>query len=345
MSGQNTGSDSDTEDTDESGSHSPEDDQRRAMFQAMDFPPKTLSIAELVSSFEVPFTPEDKRPKVTCIFPKSKNTCLVILGMGPEMIECTLKGRPFVRKVFSEGIHGITKTIDGKILFSNIKEYSILQMVDESRLAVFAKYDGFEIMSLSTFRDGRIAAVGMDKTNMYYLRHRSESHGTMLIFDIHGKLRKESSKHGGSFLFKMPLCVSVNPHNDTVCVADGMWQQVLILTEDGSVIGRYRGTNPSIAGRLWEMTTGLRHFIPTAVCHDQDGNLVVANFAGGSLHVLLPNGELCGFINTKTNRGFGSPTSLCFDGQNRIWVGHDKGKVKIFEFLCFKNNLFDTFQQ
>lgn len=36
-----------------------------------------------------------------------------------EMIECIIRGRFFVRKSFSEGISGIMKIIEGKILFFN----------------------------------------------------------------------------------------------------------------------------------------------------------------------------------------------------------------------------------
>lgn len=343
MSGEKTGSDLDSEDSEESDYL--EDSapvSRHHLLHSSNISPRTELIAEFVSSFKVPFSSQDEHAMVSCIFPKSKDTCLIILGLGPEMIECSLKGRPFIRKVFSEGIHGITKTLNDKILFSNVNDGSILQMVDESRIAVFAKCDGYMPASLSTFKDGRIAAVGVPNSDMENLFKNSGNHGALLIFDKHGSLLKEISKERSGFLFKAPLCISVNPQNDTICVADSEWRQVLILTEGGYVIRKYNGTTTSVGDRLLGISIGLNAFLPTALCHDQDGNLVIANVVDGTLHILLPNGDLCGFITTKTNRGFGHPTSLCYDSHSRLWVGNcEHGRVKIFEILSYRNNLLD----
>ena len=147
---------------------------------------------------------------------------------------------------------------------------------------------------------------------------------------------REISDDGNGYLFKQPICVSVNPINHTVSVSDFSWNQVLIMTEEGYVIRKYKGRGNE--DRQMGIRIGLS-FLPSGLCHDTDGNLVIANILDGSLHLLLPNGDLFGFIETKNNRRFDHPSSLCFDCQHRLWVGdHKSGKVKVFEVESFHNN-------
>ena len=309
-----------------------------------DHQPKTKMIAKFLSSFKVPcdqrYNDGEERISVLDIFPKSKDTCLVIVNNQPEMIECTVRGKPFVRKMFSRSISGITKTFDGKILFSNRCESTIFQMVDESRIAVFAKCFSCNSRSLSTFEDGRIASIGISGNNEHFCRKSRDIHGVLQIFDKNGKLTREISDDANGYLFKQPFCVSVNPKNHTVSVSDSEWNQVLIMTAEGYVLRKYKGRGNE--DRLIGIRIG-RSFLPTALCHDTDGNLVIANILDGSLHLLLPNGDLFGFIETKNNRKFGNPFSLCFDCQHRLWVGdYESGKVKVFEVESFCNNLDDS---
>ena len=343
MSGEKANSDQDSdpcqdgEDDEEGGAVS-----LHTILSIPDHQPKTKMIAKFLSSFKVPcdqrYNDGEEHISVIDIFPKSKDTCLVIVQNQPEMIECTVRGKPFVRKIFSGSISGITKTFDGKILFSNRRESTIFQMVDESRISVFAKCFSCDSISLSTFEDGRITSIGISENNEHSRRKSRDIHGVLQIFDKKGKLMKEISDDGHGYLFKQPFCVSVNPKNNTVSVSDFSWNQVLILTEEGCVIRKYKGNEDRLIG----IRIG-RRFLPTALCHDTDGNLVIANIVDGSLHLLLPNGDLFGFIETKNNRKFGNPFSLCFDCQHRLWVGdYQSGKVKVFEIESFCNNFNDT---
>lgn len=303
----------------------------------------TKLIVKFLSSFKVPYEASRSEEQMTVvnIFPKSENTCLVIYEQVPEMIECTIRGRPFVRKTFSEGIRGITKTREGKILFSNHKEAAIFQMVDESRIAVFAKCYTFRPLSISTFRDGRIACTGITKNDHQYLVKRSDAQGALQIFDDTGKSLNDLSKAGHEFSLRQPISISVNPQNDTVCIADIGSRQVLIMTDEGYLIRKYKGRSGDDRPFGLRLSTGL--FLPSSLCHDPEGNLVVANLADGSLHLLLPNGDLCGFIETKNNSSFGNPNTLCFDHQNRLWVGdHQNGKIKIYQVMSFKNSFHHT---
>ncbi|XP_022324290.2 uncharacterized protein LOC111125109 [Crassostrea virginica] len=342
MSGEKANSDQDSDPCQDG-----EDDEEvirislHSLLSCPDHRPKTKMIAKFLSSFKVPCDlryndGEEEQISVICIFPKSKDTCLVIAENQPEMIECTVRGRPFVRKMFSEGISGITKTLDGKVLFSNRIESAIFQMVDESRIDVFAKCFSCDSRSLSTFGDGRIASIGISGNNVHSRRKSRDIHGVLQIFDKNGKLMREISDDGNGYLFKQPICVSVNPINHTVSVSDFSWNQVLIMTEEGYVIRKYKGRGNE--DRQMGIRIGLS-FLPSGLCHDTDGNLVIANILDGSLHLLLPNGDLFGFIETKNNRRFDHPSSLCFDCQHRLWVGdHKSGKVKVFEVESFHNN-------
>ncbi|XP_062598561.1 uncharacterized protein LOC134259987 [Saccostrea cucullata] len=339
MSGEKAGSDLDSEASE--GSDLSEDGGMisiRSLVQS-DHSSRTKLIADFVSAFKVPCNTLNDQPSISCIFPKSEETCLVIVDLGPEIIECTLNGRPFTSKCFSEGIRGITKSLDNKILFSNVHEAAIFQMVDETRIKIFAKCYEFRPSSLSAFKDGRIVSVGSEN-NFHHIAKRSEHHGALQIYDTDGKLLREIVKDGRELLFKHPVSVSVNPKNDTICTADAKLNQVLVMTEEGYVIRKYKGTNTGSDDGHFGIRLSIGIFIPTALCHDEEGNLVIANVIDGSLHILLPNGDFCGFIATRNNRNFGNPNSLCFDSKNRLWVGdHRNGKVKIFEILSFRNNL------
>ena len=137
MSGEKANSDQDSDPCQDG-----EDDEEvirislHSLLSCPDHQPKTKMVAKFLSSFKVPCDlryndGEEEQISVICIFPKSKDTCLVIAKNQPEIIECTVRGRPFVRKMFSVGISGITKTLDGKVLVYNRIESALFQMVDE----------------------------------------------------------------------------------------------------------------------------------------------------------------------------------------------------------------------
>ncbi|XP_061170038.1 uncharacterized protein LOC133179265 [Saccostrea echinata] len=338
ISGERAGCESDSQ-----GSGSSDDDRPTSpqhFLQLSHRSSRTKLIAEFVSSFTVPFN--DENP--SCIFPNARDTCLLSMGLGPEILEYTLKGRRIGRKVYNKGICGITKTLENKILFSNVFEAAIFEVADESRISVFAKCDSYKPTSLSVFKDGRVASAGDAYTNAGPRRKRTVDHGALQIFSQNGKLLKEIIKDRNDFLFKLPVCVSVNSQNNTVCVADIGLQQVLIMTDEGYVIRKYRGRTRGSTSAIClsgsvVLSVNTSTFKPVALCHDQDGNLVIANMLDETLHLLLSNGDFFCYIYAKTN-SFRHTGSLCIDSQSRLWVtDHRKGKVKIFQIISYKNNL------
>ncbi|XP_062598547.1 uncharacterized protein LOC134259972 [Saccostrea cucullata] len=300
---------------------------------------RTKLIADFVFSFTVPFNAEQPS---TCIFPSATDTCLLTTGLGPEIVEYTLKGRCIGRKEFSKGISGITKTLDNKILFSNVFEAAIFEVVDESRISLFANCDSYKPISLSAFKDGRVASIAKASSYSGPRNRRLVDQGVLQIFNKNGKLLNEIFKERNDFLFNHPVCVSVNSQNDTVCVADRGLHQVLIMTDDGYVIRKYRGRTRgnaiSFSGSL-VLSLNTSPFNPVALCHDQDGNLVIANRLDPTLHLLLSNGDFFCYIYAGSN-SFGHPDSLCIDSQSRLWIAdHLKEKVKIFQLISYRNNL------
>lgn len=81
-------------------------------------------------------------------------------------------------------------------------------------------------------------------------------------------------------------------------------------------------------------------FLPSGLCYENEGNILVANFSDGIIHVLSPSGDFKGYIITEHLEGFGRVSSVCINEAKIIAVGDmEENTIRFYSITSFKNIL------
>ena len=303
---------------------------------------KTQFNAKLVSAFKTKsmhnVAEQDGNPPIYKIFPRRNNRFLVILNIGPEMIEYEPDGTEIRR--FNGRISDIIETTNHRTFFVHPADQFVLEIINTGAVQMYVACEGVRPICLAPFKDGRLAVAGLliprkekdeDKEEEEEIRK-----GILIIYDKNGKVIREISDGTDGPILRFPTCISINHLDNSICVADQDSRCVTILNENGDLLRRYdAGQSIRQFHFLWNHT----QFIPLSLCHDPDGNIIAANNTDGVLHVLHPDGRFLGYVLTKDSEGFGHPAGIMMDDQNRIWLGDRvDGKIRIYEISSFKNH-------
>jgi sugar lactone lactonase YvrE len=306
---------------------------------------RTQFNAKLLSTFKVTSmmntAEEGRNPPIYSIFLLAEDRYMVILNTGPETVEYNPDGSETNRWTFPCGITDITETPDKRVLFVHPGDCFILEIDirDTRRISIFAPCKECRPICLTSFKDGRLVVAGFVVRKESREREEEEEEdrkGTMLIYDKYGKLIKEVSGGTNGPILRCPMCVSINHFNNSICVADQDLNCVTIFSETGELLTRYDGgQSTSRFGLFWNHA----EFVPQSLCHDSDGNIIVANTVDGLLHVLQPDGKFLGYVLTRDTEQFGRPSGIMMDVKNRVWIGDRvDGKIRIYEISSYKNS-------
>lgn len=295
---------------------------------------------KLISAFKVKSmensAEEDQNPPIYTIFPKGDNRFLIIINVGPEIVEYEPDGTEINRLTFSGSISDMRETANNRILFVHPKDPFVLEINGQNRITIFAQCKGCRPITLAPFQDGRIAVAGFVIPVEEKEEKEGEKAAMLIIYDKAGKMIRELTEGPDGPILRFPMGISVSSFNNNICVADQDSRCAIITDENCNLIKRYDAGRTFREFRfLWNPT----EFAPIAVCNDPDGNFIVANTADGLLHVLDPNGTFLGYILTKDAEGFGHPAGIMMDDKNRIWLGDRlDGKIRIYEISSYKNS-------
>lgn len=284
----------------------------------------SISVESLYSSLDR----HDDLFSVRSIRQTENNTLLVLLYLGPEVVEYDSTGKEINRHILEEG--GTSDIIclpGGNIFYSSLQNGLIMKMDSQKNHDIFAQTVHYQPFSLGFFRDGRIVAGGPA-----YQRLDSNGHGAILIYDKEGHLKREIVQVVDGMFVKFPISIAVSDC-DKICVADKEAKCVFVFSETGSVLSLYDG-------QFGIEPRDLCPLLPLALCHDNEGNLIIVNALDGMLHVLTPTGDFKGYTLMENSERFGRPSALCIDERKRICVGDMENRIiQFYEISSFKNAL------
>ena len=109
-------------------------------------------------------------------------------------------------------------------------------------------------------------------------------------------------------------------NNGDVCVSDCNANSVVVVDKTGRVRFRYDG---SPARREMKFTPG---YIVT----DALSQIIVSDYNNNCLHILDQNGQ---FLRCVDGCGLEKPFGLSVDSEGRLWVGCDRGEIKVIQYL------------
>lgn len=296
-------------------------------------PMKVQLNASLVSSFNVQsmYSAFDHGDSglfpIRCIRRSGCDSYSVLLNLGPEVVEFDMMGREINRFSLQDGVSDIIYAPNGDLLYSSVGDRIIWRKDCQSDTRVFTHSSHYQPFSLSCFQDGRIVSGGPT-----YHQSDGNEHGAIIIYDQHGKLIREIVQSADGLFVKFPVSISVSTSNK-ICVADKDSHCVFVFSENGVILSLYDG---NFGLEQWDRS----QFLPSALCHDSEGNIIVANILDGMLHVLSSNGDFQGYVLTKNLEGSKRPCALHVDDENRICVGNmDDSGIRIYEISSFNNML------
>ena len=136
-------------------------------------------------------------------------------------------------------------------------------------------------------------------------------------------IKQEINKDGqGNRILKdggNPLFMSENNNGD-VCVSDRNADTVVVVDNTGKVRFRYNGTQARKE----------KSFDPRDIVTDALSQIIVADINNNCLHILDQNGQ---FLRCVEDCELKNLSGLSVDSEGRLWVGCDKGKIKVIKYL------------
>lgn len=305
---------------------------------------KTKPNATLMSSFKVSSVmsaPECGQDiLVSTIHSVGNGLCEVITDLGPECVLVDSKGVEMQREFFDNGITDVVDIGVETKIFSNFHLSMLLKVEKGKGVRLFSRTGKIQPTAVCQLGNGEIACVG-PHVNLRDESRNSDSDnamGELQFYDKHGQLSKKITGNiYNKTFFKYPIGMSFCKMNCSLCISDT--NCVYIFRQDGELLYRYTGSNSVSNDRDMGISIQMP-FHPRPICHDEAGNIFVGNVVDQTIHILNSDGVFQGYLATRCKTGFGNPSTLRFDSENRLWIGDSKdGTIRVFEITSY-NNLF-----
>ena len=109
-------------------------------------------------------------------------------------------------------------------------------------------------------------------------------------------------------------------NNGDVCVSDRNADTVVVVDNTGKVRFRYNGTQARKE----------KSFDPRDIVTDALSQIIVADINNNCVHILDQNGQ---FLRCVEDFELKNLSGLSVDNEGRLWVGCDKGEIKVIKYL------------
>lgn len=296
-----------------------------------------------VLSFSFPIKSMSSNPEngqniyVSTLHETENGLCEIITCLGPECVLVDKKGTELDRRFFDKGISDILDIGEGQKIISNFHLSMLLKVEEGKDVQLFTKTEKLNPSAVCQVNNGQIVCVGWRKAQSdNFQRTNIESVGALQYYDRHGSFLKKITGNLNENFFKRPMSMSHCELNDTICVSDSEKNCVYIFHHEGELMNRYTGGG--IVRGLFSFQPSM--FAPGPVCHDFEGNIILGNRVDDTIHILDPRGQFLGYLASTCDIGFGSPFSMMYDSDHRLWVGDSNdGQIRVFEITSYNNNL------
>lgn len=296
-----------------------------------------------VLSFSFPIKSMSSNPEngqdifVSTIHETKNGLCEIIACLGPECVLVDSTGNELDRRFYDQGISGILDIGNGQKIISNFHLSMLLKVEEGKGVQLFTKTEKLNPTAVCQVNNGQIVCVGYCKAQRdNFQRTNIENIGALHYYDRHGAFLKKIIGSLNENFFNRPMGMSHCKLNDKICVSDTEKNCVYIFHHEGELMNRYNGG--SIVSGLFSFQSSV--FAPGPVCHDCEGNIFLGNRVDNTIHILDPRGQFLGYLASTCDIGFGSPFSMMYDSDHRLWVGDSKdGRIRVFEITSYNNNL------
>jgi hypothetical protein len=208
-------------------------------------------------------------------------------------------------------VHGICVTDAGDIYVTDMENKAVVRLSPSGSVSTVVKLGPKEPAGICQSLDGGLLVTMVEmKSNTGQLRHMTLTGDVIRDY--------EYQEDGQTRLFTIPFRVQQNGNSD-ICVANWTSEttgNLMILSLSGRVKSVYHGQ------------TLKEKFLPFDVACDSRCNILVADHYNHRVHLLSPDGEFLKFLLTEDEVDQPSALSLY---RSKLWVGEDKGTVKLFQ--------------
>ncbi|KAJ8297467.1 hypothetical protein KUTeg_023998 [Tegillarca granosa] len=287
---------------------------------------RDLSI-QLVASFEYAQDDADDEctgdESVHALASTSTGEAWVCCGWESTLLTLIDNTGNLVKQIDIEArIDDVTKTEDGCILISCLRDYSVKKLDKNLEISKLFKMP-FYPRGLAISADGGLLVCMTDEYSTSVLK---DSRRLVAKYSESGDLIKSFENDGNRRLFTRPYRVKENINGD-ICVTDKTSMgagRLVVLDEDGNLKYIYEGnTSNGVYGRS---------FSPAGLCCDLNGRILVADSNNHSIHILDKSGQFIGHLLTRED-GLNCPHALSLDPNGYLWVGDENGCFKIYLYL------------
>nr|XP_022303830.1 uncharacterized protein LOC111111257 [Crassostrea virginica] len=224
---------------------------------------------------------------------------------------------------------GITVTIGRELIYIDINNRTvnlIRQGKSETRIT---SPQGWTPEGLCCTRSGDILVHLLKSKSMFqmYMSVTSlfsggETKHKILRYQGQNIKQAIDNDGNGSVIFKdgdKSLHMSENKNGD-VCVCDQNANTVVVVDKTGRVRFRYDGTQARME----------KSFDPRDIVTDELSQIIVLDYNNTCLHILDQNGQ---FLRCVDDCGLKQLSGLSLDSEGRLWVGCDRGEIKVIKYM------------
>ena len=210
------------------------------------------------------------------------------------------------------GFNGITVTADGDILLSDYGNKCIKSLSHQTKIITTLLCISGQPSGLCCLQNGDIVVTFCEDSKV-------------AVYNPNGEIRWALD----NIKFRFPQTVAVNKFNQDIYVCD------LERMEYG-VPGKLLAVGVNLGRLRYEYTgQGDSKFSPEAVCTDQIGHVLIADYSGERVHILDREGLFIQYILT-SYQGLRRPVTIDVDREGYVWVGEyafSKKGVKVSRYL------------
>ena len=166
--------------------------------------------------------------------------------------------------------------------------------------------------------DKECAAVAVCGDEIYTTCSSEEGEGEVRVLDLHGNLKRRIGlNHDGSYMFKTPYCVAVNPTSRKIFVSDAESATITCLTMDGDFICQYKDKDLKS---------------PTGMIVDANNDVVVCDMECDNVQIITTEGNRQATL-VSASDGLKRPCSIAFrESDGTLIIGcEDQGIVFVFK--------------
>ncbi|XP_062579938.1 E3 ubiquitin-protein ligase TRIM36-like [Saccostrea cucullata] len=222
-----------------------------------------------------------------------------------NLVQTDLQGN-LLQKIQTSGGRGYhTMTQEGDLIFTDMDKGVINRITLDNNITEFITTGDCIPISIHSSNINGDLLVGLVK--------RGEVKVTR--YDKTGKeLQNIQKDNKGQELYGMPRYITENINGD-ICTSDFNNKAVVVVNISGQHRFSYTGQRPG--------------FTPYGICTDVLGHILVCDY--NRVHILDQDGQFLSLLITPET-GI-SPTCVCVDDENNLYVGAIDAKVKVYKYI------------